>query len=113
MLKFIRWRDVTKITKVRRWNAGALRFEEAFFVFDGTYTPLRERMMNLRGPIAFKDTIRGLRALLDQINEAARRYHFPLVVLDQEAAGKLAAQTGAGAWRRIVPKVEEVKVAEF
>lgn len=112
-LKFIRWGDVMKIKKIRRWNAGSRSFEDVFHVLDGTFPPLRERMVNLRGPVAFTDKIRGLPELLDKINEAARRYHFPLVALDQEAARKLAAQTGAGSWRRTVPKVEEVPLTEF
>lgn len=112
-LKFIRWRDVTKVKKVRRWNAGSRSFEDVFYVFDGTFPPLRERIVNLRGPVAFTDKICGSRGLLDKINEAVRRYRFPLVALDQEAARKLAAESGAGAWRRTVPKVEEVPLTEF
>ena len=84
MLKFIRWEDVAKIKKVRRWNAGSRSYEDVFYVFDGNYPALRERVVNLRGPIAFSDKIRGVRNLLDKINEHARRYHFPLVTLDQE-----------------------------
>lgn len=112
-LKFILWQDVMKVKKVRRWNAGSRSFENVFYIFDGTFPPLRERMVNLRGPIAFTDKIRELRELLDEINKAARRYHFPLVVLDQEAARKLATQTGVGAWRRTVLKVEEAPLTEL
>lgn len=112
-LKFIRWRDVTKIKKVRRWNAGSRSFEDAFYVFDKTFSSLHQRMVNLRGPIAFTDKIRDLRGLLDKVNEAARRYRFPLVALDQEAARKLAAQSGAGVWARTVPKVHEVLLTDF
>jgi hypothetical protein len=83
-LKFIRWENVTKIKKVRRWNAGSRSYEDVFYVFDGDFPALRERMVNLRGPIAFSDKIRRVRDLLDEINEYARRYHFPVLTLDQE-----------------------------
>ena len=112
-LKVIRWENVTRAKKVRNWNPGSQSFQDTFYVFDGTFPPLRERMVNLRGPIAFTDKMRGLRRLLDTVNEAARRYEFPLVALDQEAARKLAAQRQAGAWERTVPKVEEVRLTAF
>lgn len=112
-LKFIRWQDVTQVKKVRRWNAGSRSFEDVFHVFDGTFSPLRERLVNLRGPVVFTGKIRGLRGLRDRINEASHRYHFSLVALDQEAARKLATQAGAGAWKRAVPKVEEVPLTEL
>jgi hypothetical protein len=47
-LKSIRWQDVTKIKKVRRWNAGSRSFEDVFYVFDGTFPALRERTVNAR-----------------------------------------------------------------
>jgi hypothetical protein len=94
-LKFVQWRDVTKIKKVKRWNAGSRSYEDVFHVFDGEFPALRERMVNLRGPIVFTDQIRDLRKLLDRINEYSRRYHFLLVTLDQEAARKLAVEQGA------------------
>lgn len=112
-LKFVRWQDVIKIKKVRRWNAGSRSFEDVFHVFDKIFSPLQERMVNLRGPVAFTDKLRGSRELLDKINEAACRHHFPLVLLDQEAARKSAIKTGSGAWKRVVPKVEEVILTKF
>ncbi len=83
-LKFIRWRDISKIKKVRRWNAGSRSFEDMFYIFDGDFTALRERMVNLRGPIAFSDKICGIRDLLNGINDRAREHHLLLVILDQE-----------------------------
>lgn len=70
-------------------------------------------MLNLSGPIEFSSDIRGLRILLDRINEAARQYQFPLVAFDEEAAGKLAAQAGAGALERLAPKIDEVRLTEL
>lgn len=113
ILKYIRWCQITKVTKVHRWNAGSRSFEDVFRVYDGTASALHERMVNLCGPIVFTGKIRGSRGLLDRINQAAHQYHFPLVLLDQEAARELAAQTGAGAWRRTVPRVEEVSLREL
>jgi hypothetical protein len=104
---------VKTVKKVRRWNAGSRSFEDVFHVFDGAFSPFRERMVNLRGPIVFSDKIRELRSLLDKINDAARRYHFSVVSLDQEAARKVAARAGAGSWKRTVPKVEEVPLTEL
>src|ERR1051326_7790142 len=66
-LKFIRWQDVTKVRKIRRWNAGSRSYENVFHVFDRDFSGLRERMVNLRGPIVFTDKIDRLRELLDTI----------------------------------------------
>lgn len=112
-LRHIEWQNVTKITKVRRWNAGLRGYENEYYIFDGVFSPLMERLFNLRGPIAFSDKIKELRDLLDQINAAASQYQFSLTAVDQEAARTLAAEAGAGAWRRTVPTVDEVQVAEF
>nr|RAV91156.1 hypothetical protein DBT45_09350 [Aerococcus tenax] len=112
-LKFVRWKNVSKIKKVRRWNAGFRSFEDVFYIFDGAFSPFQERMVNLIGPIAFTDKIRGLRNILDCINEAAKKYSIPLILLDQEAARKSAAQSGAGAWIRLVPKVEEIEITSL
>jgi len=84
-LRSIRWEDVTKITKVRRWNAGSRSYEDVFHIYDGDFSALRERMVNWRGPIVFSDKIRRVRDLLDRINGSAQRHHFPLVTLDQQA----------------------------
>jgi hypothetical protein len=111
VLKFIGWEDVTKVKKVRRWNAGSRSYEDVFYAYDGDFPGLRERMVNLRGPIVFTDRITGLRALLDNVNEYAQRHRFPLIVLDQEVARERTSQKGAGAWERTVSKVDEIKVA--
>jgi hypothetical protein len=84
MLKFVRWEEVTKIKKVRRWNAGSRSFDDTFYVFNGNFPALRERMVNLRGPIAFGDKISGIRDLLNGINEYGQRHHLLFVTLDQE-----------------------------
>ncbi|MEI9997346.1 MAG: hypothetical protein WDM91_22315 [Rhizomicrobium sp.] len=112
-LRFIRWQDVTVVKKSRRWNPGARAFQDVFYVFDSVYSSLQERMVNLRGPIVFSDRISGLRDLLDDINQAAHQYHFPLVALDQEAARTQAIATDAGIYRRTVPKVNEAPLAEL
>jgi hypothetical protein len=91
-LKFIRWKDVTKIKKVRRWNAGSRSYQDDFYVFDGDFPALRERMVNLRGPIAFRDQILRVRDLLDKINASAQQHHFLLVSLDQETGSEVAVQ---------------------
>jgi hypothetical protein len=109
-LKFIPWTKVVKIKKVRRWNAGSRSFEDVFHIFNGSSSG---RMVNLRGPIVFTDKIRGLRTLLDKLNASARKYHFALVALDQEAARKIAGQSRVRAWKRIVPDVEETPLAEL
>ena len=83
-LKIIRWENVTKIKKVRRWNAASRSFEDTFYIFDGDMTALSERMVNFRGPVAFGDKIRGVRNLLTEVNEYGRRHHLLLVALDQE-----------------------------
>jgi len=83
-LKFIHWEDVTKIKKVRRWNAGSRSFDEVFHVFDGDFPALRERMVNLRGPIVFSDKILRVRALLNGINRYSRLHHLPLLIVNQE-----------------------------
>lgn len=83
-LKFIRWEDVTKIKKVRRWNAGSRSYEDVFHVFDGERPLLRERMVNWRGPIVFSDKIRGVQALLSGINRYSQLHQVPLVTLDPE-----------------------------
>jgi hypothetical protein len=112
-MKSTRWQDVKKIQKMRFWNMGARAYQDRFYVYDGDFGTRRKLMVNLRGPIVFTDEIRELRELLDRINGYARRYSFPLVALDQEAASKLAAQKGAGYLGRAAPKTDEVKVTEF
>ena len=112
-LKFVRWEDVVKVKRVRRWNAGSRSFENVFYIFDGVFSAARERMVNLRGPIAFTEQIHGLRELLAKINDSARKYHFALVSLDQEEARKSAMRSGAGIWKRTVPEVNEVRIAEL
>ena len=83
-LKFVHWQDVTKVKKVSRWNAASRSFESVFYVFDGSFSSFWERVVNLRGPLAFTEKIQGLRGLLDKINEAAHRYQFSIVSLDQK-----------------------------
>jgi hypothetical protein len=112
-LKFIRWQDVTKIKKVRRWNAGSRSYEDVFYAFDGDYPPLQERMVNLRGPVTFSDKIRGVRDLLDKINEYARRHHFLLITLAQETMRELAAPKEAGSLGQTAVKSDETEVTEF
>jgi hypothetical protein len=112
-LKFVRWQDVTKIKKVRRWNPASQSYDAAFYVFDGDFGTFHERMVNSLGPIGFTDKICGQRELLDKINGYAQRYQFPLIVVDQEAARRCAAERGAGAWERTVPKVNEDRVTAF
>lgn len=113
MLKFISWRDVTKIKKVRARPPTTSSYEDVYYVFDGTFSAFHERLVNLRGPIAFNDKIGGLGELLAKINEAARLYRFTLVAVDEEAARKLAVQKGAGACERTAPKVKEVPLTEL
>jgi hypothetical protein len=113
ILKTANWQHVKKAKKVRRWNAGSRSFEDAYYVFDGPFSALRERMVNLRGPIAFDEKIRGLRALLDKINAAAVQYDFPLIVSDQEASIKLARLAGISVWSRFALEAKEVQVAAF
>lgn len=84
-LKFVSWGSVTKVKKVRRWNMGSRTYEEVFHVFDGEYSPLRERFINVLGPVVFSHRIGRVKDLLDSINVHAQRYGFPLVVIDQGA----------------------------
>lgn len=112
-LRFIPWRYVIKVKKVRRWNAGSRSYQDDFYIFDSDFSAPRERMVNLRGPISFSDKIRGLRQLLDRINDRARQHRFSLIVLDQEAARNRALQPGAGPWERTVPKVDEMHLMEL
>ena len=107
-LKSVHWQDVTKVKSVKRWNAGSRSYEDVFYVFDGEFPALEERMINLRGPIVFTDRIDDLRKLLDSINERSQRYQFLLVSLDQE-------QLGNSLWnreQRRAPK-KEVRLTEF
>jgi ABC-type multidrug transport system fused ATPase/permease subunit len=112
-LRYIRWEDVTKIKKVRRWNAGSRSYENVFHVFDDDFPALRERLVNLRGPIVFSDKICKMSGLLNKINESARRYQFPLVTLDQEATREIVTQKKARPLGQTVPKADETKVTEF
>ena len=112
-MKSVRWPDVKKIQKMRFWNMGARAYQDRFYVYDGDFGTRRKLMVNLRGPIVFTDEIRELRELLNRINGYARRYGFPLVVLDQEAASKLAVQKGAGYLGRVAPTADEVRVTEL
>ncbi len=112
-MKSIRWQDVKKIQKMRFWNMGARAYQGRFYVYDGDFGTRRKLMVNLRGPIVFTDEIRELRELLNRINGYARRHGFPLVVLDQEAASKLAVQKGAGYLGRVAPTADEVRVTEL
>ena len=90
-----------------------MSYEDVFHVFDGDFPALRERMVNLLGPIVFSDKIHRVRDLLDKINEFARRHHFLLVTLDQEATSEVATQKQARSWGQTAPQADETKVPKF
>ncbi len=109
-LKRIRWADVTRVKKVRRWNLASRSFEDSFYVYDDTFSALRERMVNSLGPIVFTDKIDDLRSILDRVNLNAGKYQFPLAVLDEQAARAAASKQGAATFGVILRGAEEVRV---
>ena len=112
-LRFIRWEDVTKIKKVRRWNIASGSYLDTFYVFDRNFPPLRERMVNFRGPIAFSGEIRGLRDLLNRINDYSRRNNFLLVTLAQGLDGRSGTQMKLASRKRASPETDEIEVTAF
>lgn len=111
--KGICWQDVISVKKRHLYNPASLRYDDTFYVNDRDYRGPLYWFPNLYGPIIFSDQLCDVRDLLDRINGYARRFGFPLVVVDEEAAKRAAALHSAGFWQRMVPKVDESRVGEF
>ena len=84
-LKFIRWRDITQVRRIRRWNASSRAYECVFYAFDRENPHASGRIVNLSHyPIAFSERIRGAQKIVETINEQSRRHQFPLVAIEPE-----------------------------
>lgn len=112
-LKIIRWRNVAKVGKVRRWSVVARAYQDDFYVSERDRSLAHQPVVNLLGPIAFTEEVEGLRDLLDHVTAYAQRHHIPMTVQDQEAARKRAAQEGAGFLARALAAADEVRVTKL
>jgi hypothetical protein len=105
--KYVKWRDVGKIRKVREWDAPTMRYLTKFYV----NTKRSSINMHTRhifgntpcqcGPIVFDERIVDLRGLLNSINTYARTYHIEIVSVDREADFQLALQAGKSWWKEL------------
>jgi hypothetical protein len=113
--KYVTWRDVTSIRKVREWDAPTTRYLTKFYV-NTSSSSINMHMRHIfgntpfrRGPIAFDERIIDLRMMLDAINSYAQRFQIEIVSVDREADFQRVRETGQSLWKEL--KERESKVA--
>lgn len=111
-IKKILWTEVSKVRKIRTY---VLYGHTDFFeVVEYRHNLLCGLFVNIFGNIAFSQRINQCRDLLDGINDYARRYEIPLVVLDPRAAAtRISRDPAPGRWRRGLSIDAEEKVSEL